>query len=188
MKTISLVYFSETGTTHSLAQAVLTGASSISGIKVAACRISGSDIVEGRFKANHYLELIDESDAVILGSPTYMGGPAAQFKAFADATSERWDTQRWSGKVAAGFTVGANPNGDQLATLQYFSILAAQHGMIWIGLDLAGGFDKQGRNRLGSQLGLSACCVDEQIHPSDLDTAFYLGTRVATLCSTISNG
>ncbi|XUJ34422.1 flavodoxin family protein [Bradyrhizobium japonicum] len=57
-----------------------------------------------------------------------MGGPAAQFKAFADASSYRWSQQRWADKIAAGFTTGACAGGDQLHTLTYFTILAAQHG------------------------------------------------------------
>jgi multimeric flavodoxin WrbA len=36
------------------------------------------------------LQQLDSSDAIIFGSPTFMGGPAAQFKAFADATVAKW--------------------------------------------------------------------------------------------------
>lgn len=176
---IAVIYFSETETTHNLAVAIIRGCDSVANVQAIPHRIRGTDITEGRFQKDNCLELVDASDAVIFGSPTYMGGPAAQFKAFADATSDRWDTQRWSGKIAAGFTVGANPNGDQLATLQYFSVLAAQHGMIWIGLDIPGGFDEQGRNSLGSQLGMSAHCLSPEPNKSDIDTAEYLGSRVA---------
>lgn len=116
-----------------------------------------------------------------LRQPHLYGGPAAQFKAFADATSDRWDSQRWVDKLAAGFTVGANPNGDQLATLQYFSILAAQHGMLWIGLDIPGGFDEQGRNSLGAQLGLTTHCLSPEPSSSDIETAEYLGARLARI-------
>lgn len=182
MHRIAVIYFSETGTTHKLAEAIGKGCKSVSGVEVVLSRIAGTEIVNGRFKNTSALELVDASDAVILGSPTYMGGPAAQFKAFADATSDRWDTQRWSGKISSGFTVGANPNGDQLATLQYFSILAAQHGMIWLGLDIPGGYDELGRNTLGSQLGLASHCSGPQINSSDYVTAQYLGERVAKTC------
>ena len=123
--------------------------------------------------------LIDGCDAIIFRSPTYRGGPAAQFKAFADASSDRWEQQKWSGKLAAGFTCGSNPNGDQLATLQYFNILAAQHGMLWVNLDVIGS-DDSGRNTLGTQLGVSALAREAGV-PSDLPTAFYLGKRVARL-------
>ncbi len=179
MNRITVVYFSATLTTHNLAAAVMSECTSVAGMEVSHHRIMGGSIVNGRFRESDCLELIDESDGVIFGSPTYMGGPAAQFKAFADATSERWCTQRWAGKVAAGFTVGASVNGEQLATLQYFSILAAQHGMVWVGLDISGGFDEKGRNALGCQLGLACCCGGPEPSVSDIDTAEYLGARVA---------
>jgi multimeric flavodoxin WrbA len=123
--------------------------------------------------------MVDAADAVAFGSPTYMGGPAAQFKAFADASSERWEGQRWADKVAAGFTVGACANGDQGFTLAYFSILAAQHGMLWCGLDIPGGLDKAGRNRLGAQVGLVALATEGEVDAADLATAQYLGRRLA---------
>ena len=65
-----------------------------------------------------------------------MGGPSAQFEAFADATSEIWCKQGWEDKIAAGFTCGSATNGDQGSTLQYFVTLANQRGMVWFGLAL----------------------------------------------------
>jgi hypothetical protein len=106
------------------------------------------------------LSLVDAADGIAFGTPTYMGGPSAQFKASADATSDRWSEQRWSNKVAAGFTTGSCANGDQGNTLTYFAVLAAQHGMVWCGLDIPGGCDPLGRNRLGSQLGLATCAIE----------------------------
>jgi len=177
---IAVIYFSETETTRKLADAIIRGCNSVTNVQARPHRILGSEIEQGRYNNERALELVDESDAVIFGSPTYMGGPAAQFKAFADATSDRWDTQQWAGMTAAGFTVGSNPNGDQLSTLQYFSVLAAQHGMFWIGIDIAGGYDEQGRNSQGSQLGLSAHCLSPVPDEETIATAEYLGTRVAS--------
>jgi hypothetical protein len=65
--------------------------------------------------------------------------------------------------------------------LTYFSILAAQHGMLWCGLDIPGGEDLSGRNRLGSQLGLATHLVDASLPQSDLSTAEYLGRRLARM-------
>nr|WP_247287425.1 MULTISPECIES: flavodoxin family protein [unclassified Bradyrhizobium] len=139
--------------------------------------------VSGRFKNESLLETIDGASAVAFGSPTYMGGPAAQFKAFADASSDRWSKQAWANKIAAGFTTGACAGGDQLHTLSYFSILAAQHGMLWCGLDIPGGEDPSGRNRLGSQLGLATHLIDGSLPQSDLGTAEYLGQRLSRMAS-----
>jgi NAD(P)H dehydrogenase (quinone) len=186
MRRLALIYYSGTGTTHQLATAIERGASASGLIEVVSHRILGSHIEQGRFRSDACLELVDSCEAVVFGSPTYMGGPAAQFKAFADASSDRWESQRWAGKVAAGFTTGSCPSGDQLATLQYFTLLAAQHGMVWTGLGIPGGYDKQGRNRSGSQLGISAQSEGQNLHESDMRTAEYLGRRVAELTVRLS--
>jgi NAD(P)H dehydrogenase (quinone) len=130
------------------------------------------------FKNEAVLHALDTSDAMIFGCPTFMGGPSAQFKALVDASSDRWETQRWEGKLCAGFTVGSNPSGDQLATLQYFTILAAQHGILWASLDIPGGCDSQGRNRLGAQLGLVSQSTNTVVPDVDLVTAKYFRARV----------
>jgi len=174
---VAVIFFSATGTTAKLAEAVHAGAAEIA--QAVSCRIEAADMMGGRFVNEEVLKLADAADALAFGSPTYMGGPAAQFKAFADATSERWTTQRWADKVAAGFTTGSCANGDQGHTLTYFTILAAQHGMLWCGLDIPGGVDPQGRNRLGSQSGLATHVVDGALDASDLATARYLGRRLA---------
>ncbi|MDA9447013.1 MULTISPECIES: flavodoxin family protein [Bradyrhizobium] len=181
MPLLAIVYFSISGTTESLAHAVARGADGIA--HVALCRITGDDIVSGRFQNESLLKTIDRASAVAFGSPTYMGGAAAQFKAFADASSDRWTQQRWANKFAAGFTAGALAGGDQLHTLTYFSILAAQHGMLWCGLDIPGGEDPSGRNRLGSQLGLATHLVGGLLPQSDVSTAEYLGQRLAATAS-----
>ena len=162
---IGVVFFSAEGATEALATAVSRGAAGAGDIEVSAIRVSGSDVEAGRYRNEAALATLDACAGILLGSPTYMGGPAAEFKAFADATGERWIEQRWRDKLAAGFTAGANPAGDQLATLQYLALPAAQHGMLWTGLDLAGGVDAGGRNRLGSQLGLASCLDGTDSHP-----------------------
>ena len=50
-------------------------------------------------------ETLDAADAVIFGSPTYMGMASWQFKKFADLTSKRWFSGAWRDKVAGGFTI-----------------------------------------------------------------------------------
>jgi multimeric flavodoxin WrbA len=178
MATICLVCHSVTGTTSKLAESVLEGLSEVEGCIGKLLTIEGADIADGRYKNETVLRALDTCDAMIFGCPTYMGGPSAQFKAFADASSDRWDIQRWEGKLCAGFTVGSNPSGDQLATLQYFTIFGAQHGMLWVGLNIPGGHDSQGRNRLGAQLGLVSQSTGALVPEMDLVTAKYFGARV----------
>jgi NAD(P)H dehydrogenase (quinone) len=155
MTTLSIIYFSGSGHTTKLAEAVQKGAASVAGVNVNLIAISGDDIIKGRYKSDTAFAQLDASDAIIFGSPTYMGGPAAQFKAFADATGERWFKSAWRDKLAAGFTVSSSPSGDKFSTLQYFHTLAMQHGMIWIGLGEMP-MQPNGVNRLGSFSGATA--------------------------------
>lgn len=174
---LAIIYFSATGATARLAEAMERGAAPIAPATL--CRITGDEIISGRFQSERVMQIIDAAAGVAFGSPTYMGGPSAQFKAFADASSDRWGKQVWAGKVAAGFTTGVCAAGDQLHTLTYFSILAAQHGMLWCGLDIPGGKSPDGLNRLGSQLGIATHLIDGSPTADDLGTAEYLGARLA---------
>ncbi len=77
---------------------------------------------------------LDAADGIIFGAPTYMGGPSADFKKFADASSKPcFAQQSWKDKIAAGFTNSAAMNGDKHSTIAYLITLAMQHGMIWAG-------------------------------------------------------
>jgi len=153
MSKIMIVYYSQGGSTGLLAEAIAAGARSVEGTEVELLRILGEKIVEGRWKDDAALERVSLADAILFGAPTFMGGPAAQFKAFADATSSLWFARRWTGKIGGGFTIGGSPSGDKSNTLQYFATLSAQHGMLWANWDELPR-QKDGTNRLGSSIGL----------------------------------
>lgn len=182
MSTISILYHSGGGHTTKLAEAVAKGAASVTDVKVNTIAISGKDIVEGRYKNDAVLAQLEASDAIIFGSPTYMGGPSGQFKTFADATGGAWYGQKWKDKIAAGFSVSNSPAGDKSSTLQYFHTLAMQHGMIWVGLGELP-MQPNGVNRLGSFTGVTAQAGQESpdVAPNDADklTGEILGRRVA---------
>jgi len=186
MSTVSIIYFSGSGHTAKMAEAVTKGAASVEGVPTHLIAIKGDDIVKGRYKNEEVMAQLDASDAIIFGSPTYMGGPSAQFKAFADATGERWFRGAWRDKLAAGFTVSGNPSGDKLNTLEYFFILAMQHGMIWIGQPENAMNDK-GINRLGAWSGAmgQAGYESPEVAPNEADklTGETLGRRVATFAN-----
>jgi NAD(P)H dehydrogenase (quinone) len=183
MTTVSIIYFSGFGHTTKLAEAVARGAAS-AGAKAQLVPIRNEDIVQGRYQNAAVLSQLDKSDAIIFGSPTYMGGPAAQFKAFADATGERWYARGWANKIAGGFTVSGGPSGDKLQTLQYFCTLALQHSMVWVGLNE---LPRAEINRLSSYSGVMAQAGQEapEVAPNQPDqlTGESLGRRVAEAAS-----
>jgi NAD(P)H dehydrogenase (quinone) len=184
MSTISILYFSGSGHTTKLAEAVTKGAAAFGGVQTHLIAINGDDIEKGRYANDEVFAQLDASDAIIFGSPTYMGGPAAQFKAFADASSGRWYHGAWRDKVAAGFTVSSGPSGDKLSTLHYFFTLAMQHGMIWVGFPETM-MNDQGINRLSSYSGVMAQAGQEspEVAPNEADklTGELLGKRVAEI-------
>ncbi len=182
MKTVSIVYFSGLGHTAQMAEAVLRGASGRADVVAQAFPISGQDIVDGRFTNEALLAQLTASDAIVFGSPTYMGNVAAQFKAFADATAGIWYQRQWADKLASGFTHSGSPSGDKLSALQYLSLFAAQHGMLWIGnadipAPMAGDVTV---NRIGSYLGAMGAGRDDVVDGGDLLTAERLGRRIAS--------
>src|SRR5579859_1795090 len=104
MTKIAIVYFSGYGHTAKQAEAVQHGATA-TGAEVTMFRIDANgDLPEITF------ETLTAQDAIIYGSPTYMGGPAWQFIKFADASSKPWFTLAWKDKVAGGFTNSASAN------------------------------------------------------------------------------
>lgn len=194
MRTVAIVYFSGTGHTRLMAEAVQRGAAAVADTAAELHALDGRDIREGRFANAGLFAALDRADAIVFGTPTYMGGPAAQFKAFADASSGIWFRQGWRNKLAAGFTHSGSPSGDKLATLQALALLASQHGMLWVG---SGDFPSHFRgephelNRLGSFLGVmgyAAAAPDTPpaLHPGDRLTAEGLGRRVAELAHTLA--
>jgi NAD(P)H dehydrogenase (quinone) len=180
---ISIVYDSGYGHSKKQAEAVKSGVLRVSGaeVKMIAVRDEAVD-----------WKTLEESDGIIFGSPTYNGMPSAKLKQFfEDSTKAAWSDMKWRNKIAAGFTNSAAQNGDKLNTLVSMALFAAQHGMIWVGLDLMPGNNNSkgsvhDMNRLGSWLGAMAQSNNDEgpdLAPieSDLKTAAYLGERVATI-------
>lgn len=57
------------------------------------------------------------ADAVVFGSPTRFGSPAAQFRAFIDSLGGLWAQGRLADKVYAAFTSSQTAHGGQESTL-----------------------------------------------------------------------
>jgi NAD(P)H dehydrogenase (quinone) len=175
---IVVAFHSGYGHTKKIAEAVAAGAASVSGARAVLLDVSA-------LQDNDWGEM-NLAQAIIFGAPTYMGGPSAAFKAFADASAKIWFTQGWKDKLAGGFTCSQNMSGDKLSTLNYFTVLAMQHAMVWVGTGLPPALrpgDPQALNRLGSSVGVMAQADNvpaEQSPPKgDIDTGFFYGARIA---------
>lgn len=180
---ISIVYDSTWGHTARQAHSVAEGVGRVANAQARLIAVSDGPVP---------WDVLEASDAIIFGSPTYNGAPSARFKQFCeDSTKPAWNGMKWRDKVAAGFTNSGAQNGDKLHSLISMALFAAQHGMLWAGLDLKPGNDHSGGsvhdlNRLGSWLGAMAQSngdqgPDDAPIKSDLDTAAHLGQRVAQI-------
>jgi multimeric flavodoxin WrbA len=182
MTNVAVVYHSGYGHTQKQAEWVLRGVRSVNGVNGRLLQVA--DVTE-------HLEELQSADAIIFGSPTYMGSASAPFKAFMDATSKLWLTMEWKDKVAAGFTNSYSLSGDKLSTLIQLAVFAMQHGMIWVGQSEQNGSPAgrsgapEATNRVGGFMGAMAQSDDapaEKTPPiGDLNTAEHLGRRVAQL-------
>ena len=139
-------------------------------------------------------EKLQAADAIIFGTPTYMGSPSWQFKKFAEASSKAWFTRAWQDKVFGGFSNSASLNGDKAVSLIALQTLASQHGGIWVSLGLLPSNSKAAQrsdlNNLGGSVGLlvqspSDASVEE-IPQGDLDTARAYGQRVAQVAARLA--
>ncbi|WP_374410704.1 flavodoxin family protein [Hydrogenophaga sp.] len=180
MAKVVVVYHSGYGHTQRMAQSVAQGADA----ELVAIDADGN-LPEGGW------DTLNAADAIIFGSPTYMGMASWQFKKFADASSKPWFTQQWKDKVFAGFTNSATMNGDKLSTLHYMFTLAMQHSGIWVGTGMmpsnAKAAQRNDINYVGSSSGAMAQTPSDasaaEMLPGDLETARLFGERVAAVAA-----
>jgi NAD(P)H dehydrogenase (quinone) len=177
---IIVIYHSGYGHTQRMAQAVAEGANA---------DLMAID-ADGNLPAGGWDQL-KAADAIIFGSPTYMGSVSWQFKKFADASSKPWYAEHWKDKVAAGFTTASGLDGDKQATLVTMFTLAMQHGMIWVSQGImpnnSRGAQRNELNYLGSYSGATSQSPNDagarDMSPGDLETARLFGARVASIAA-----
>ncbi len=188
MAKIYVVYHSTYGHTKLQAEAVARGAGSVESVE--AVLLTAEEAIER-------LDELDDADAIVLGTATYMGNISAELKRFMEASVKKWFAQAWKDKIAGGFTNSSSFSGDKLNTLQGIMTFAMQHGMIWVGnamfpsannpesLKSIDGPGPETHNRLGSFIGPMAASFEvappDAPPKGDIETAELYGKRVAEI-------
>jgi NAD(P)H dehydrogenase (quinone) len=128
---VAVIYYSATGTVHTLATALAEGAESV-GAEVRLRRVAelapDSAINENAAWRAHVdatrttvpvaeLEDLTWANAYAFGSPTRFGNVTAQLKQFIDTTGALWQQGQLSDKPATSFTSSANRHGGQESTI-----------------------------------------------------------------------
>jgi len=130
MSRISVVYYSATGSVHTLAQAVAAGARE-AGAEVRLRRVAELAPAEVIARNDRWREHLEETadlpvasvddlawaDGFAFGTPTRFGQPASQLKQFLDTTSAAWTAGLLADKPAVGFTSAYERHGGHEATL-----------------------------------------------------------------------
>jgi len=183
MAKVAIIFFSGYGHTAKQAEAVIAGAQGVNGTEVNSIQIPADGNLD-----DSVWDTLAAADAIVFGSPTYMGGPAWQFKKFADESSKPWFALAWKDKIAGGFTNSASVNGDKSSTLNYFFTLSQQHGQIWLGTGLLPSNTKaHGPEDVNWTAGSSGAMAispsdaspEEAPRTGDLETARLYGARIA---------
>ncbi len=195
MTKVAIVYHTTYGHTKLQAEAVLKGAQSAPETQA---QIFTAE------EATAKLDELDAFDAIIFGSPTYMGSMSAGMKTFVEAAAKKWFSLAWKNKIAGAFTNSSSFSGDKLNTLVGLVINAMQHGMIFVGLGMMPSANKpedmnqisgpgpDAHNRVGSFIGPMAASF--QVKPpaapgkGDIETAELYGRRVAEITQQFIHG
>ena len=178
------------GHTAQLASSIVEGARRVPEVDVAAMRVEEVD---------QNWDLLHRADAIVFGSPTYIGSVSSEFKKFVERLAgEIWLKRRWANKLAAGFPVSGGLSGDKLACLSQMTIFAAQMGMIWVNVPYLRTRTSEGGaelclNRMSGYLGLMAQAdalkeAGEAIPRDDHATAEYFGEHIAMVARQFALG
>ncbi len=193
---ILILFYSFTGSTAKLAEAVAEGARSISNTEVEIKQIPEylpKEFFADKPKLKEIRESLDKTfpvatiedfvsaDGTAIGTPSHFGSFAAQVKVFIDQLSPAWLKGKLVNKPAALFCTAGSTHGGEEATLISLMIPLLNLGMIPVGIP----YPIQGESPdfdAGSPYG--AIYVTGQGRPfseADKKVAMILGMRLATI-------
>lgn len=194
MAKVAIIYYSQTGTTHKLAQAVEEGAAA-AGAETRLLRVkeTAPDEVWGNNpKWKQHLEETSDvkdatnddlewADAIILGTPTRYGQPSAQLKNFIDQTGALWAKGALTNKIGSSFTTTATLHGGQEATILALNTVFYH----WNMLIVSPGYVEPSQFVAGNPYGASFTSNNAQLDPDEvaLTAGRLQGKRVAEVAA-----
>lgn len=197
---VAVIYYSSTGHIYRLAEAVVEGAQQ-AGAQVRLRKVrelAPQEVIDTQPNWKQHLEKtagipeathedLEWADAYIFGTPTRFGNVAAQLKQFLDTTGPLWAQGKLSHKPVAAFTSAQNPHGGQESTLLSLYNVFYHWGCFIVP---PGYTDPLIFQAGGNPYGVSATAGEpgQTIPEATLESARYLGRRVATVASWILKG
>ena len=194
---MAIIYYSATGTVHALACAAAEGAEK-AGARVRLRKVAepappevingnpawSRHVADSADVAEASLDDLDWADAVLLGTPTRFGNPAAPLKAFVDSAGGLWKPGKLADKVYSAFTASGTAHGGQESTILALSNVFYH----WGGIIVPPGYTDPVQFRSGNPYGTSHVAGDGPPGEVALEAARYQARRVADTAAALKAG
>jgi NAD(P)H dehydrogenase (quinone) len=189
---VAVIYYSSTGGTHAVANAIAEGAEK-AGAEVRVRRvpelapdeaINSNEAWAAHVRDTAHVAVASHedllwADAIVLGSPTRFGLPSSQLKQFIDTTGGLWQQGLLANKVYASFTSTATAHGGVEAT-----ILALNNTFYhWGGIIVPPGYTAEVQFAHGNPYGASHMAGVGAPSETTLRSAVHLGDRVVSVAT-----
>jgi len=194
---VLVLFYSRYGNTARLAEGIASGVGEVDGVEVVMRKVNETappeviakdpnwqrahDEMAQKYPAPTLTDL-EQSDAIIFGSPTRFGNMSAELKLFLDTTGPLWIQGTLLGKVGAVFCTNSTLHSGKESTLLSMMIPLFHHGMVVVGVPQ----NVPETATAGSFYGATATCGamgDNPPSTADLVVAEALGKRVTELAT-----
>lgn len=196
---VAVIYYSATGTTYQLAKA-MESAAKAKGAEVRFRKVRElapeEAIKSNKGWSQHRLETQDVpeaslddlewADAILFGTPTRYGLPAAQLKQFIDTTGPLWGQGKLANKIVSSFTSSSTAHGGQETTLTALNNTFYHWGSIIV----APGYLDPIQFEAGNPYGASFTSQNGTLDPDEtaLKAAKFQAERVVKIASALKEG
>lgn len=193
MPKVLVLFYSRTGNTAALADAIAEGAATVKFTEVEIRRVpelpfeattrdgdrtgAAGEALSRKYRALESVDELAEYDALVLGSPTRYGVMSAELKHVLDRTGHLWKRGAFVDKVGSAFSTVSTPHGGHELTIQSILVPMMQLGMIVV----TPGYTDPVLFTAGSPYGATATTARSGPTDADLAVARHQGRRVATV-------
>ncbi|MDX2296688.1 MULTISPECIES: NAD(P)H:quinone oxidoreductase [Streptomyces] len=194
---VAVIYYSTSGNVHALAEAAVEGARK-AGAQVRLRKVAETappEVIDAHPAwARHQRETaevteaghgdLEWADAVLFGTPTRFGNPAAQLRQFIDSTGPLWFAGKLADKVYSSFTASNSAHGGQESTL----LALGNTFYHWGGVIVPPGYTDPIQFMSGNPYGTSAVVGDARPGEVSLEAARHQARRVVEVAAALKVG
>lgn len=191
MPKVLVLFYSRSGSTAQLADAVAEGARGVRFTEVDVRRLEdltpdatiaqdaawqeSREQLRRRYRTLDDVAMLADYDGLVLGSPTRHGGMAAELRHLLDQTGSLWSERRLTDRVGSAFTTVPAAHAGHETTLWSIMTPMADHGMILV----PPGYTDPVMLEAGSPYGATATTATSGPTEAELAVARHQGARVA---------